>query len=196
MAALNEAGTDIFHCDIMDGSFVPNMAMGLSDVKAVKKLTDSLVDVHLMIDNPADKVDWFLDAGADIVYIHPESEKFPGKLLKAIRQRGACSGIAINPDMPLSGVSELIPLCDYIMVMTVYPGFAGQQFVEGTRKKIQNLVKLKDEFRFQLMIDGACSPAVIQEMSEAGVDGFVLGTSALFGKGRAYKDIYQELREL
>ena len=193
---LDAAGADIFHCDIMDGQFVPNMAMGPSDVKAVRAATKKLVDAHLMIENPAGKVDWFIDAGADIIYIHPESERYTGKTLVHIRERGAKAGIAINPDTSLATVSELIPLCDYIMVMTVHPGFAGQKFVETTKEKIKVLVAMKEQYGFRLMIDGACSPAVIAEQSAAGVDGFVLGTSALFGKGRPFAEIMPELRAL
>ena len=94
---LDEAGADIFHCDVMDGRFVPNFAMGLADVKAVSAATERPVDVHLMIEDPASKVDLFLDAGADIVYLHPESERYVTKTLSHVRERGASAGIAINP---------------------------------------------------------------------------------------------------
>ena len=96
--ALDEAGVDIFHCDIMDSTFVPNITMGLMDLKTIRKYTKKPVDVHLMIENPGEKVDWFLDAGADIVYIHPESERYVVKTLAHIKSRGAAAGIAINPD--------------------------------------------------------------------------------------------------
>ena len=191
--ALDRAGADIFHCDIMDGVFVPNMAMGPLEVKAVRKATDKPVDVHLMIENPGTKVDWFLDAGADIVYIHPESEKYCIKTLMHIKEKAAHPGIAINPDTPVSLVSELFPYCDYVMVMTVNPGFAGQKFIETTKTKIRLLAEIKKDYDFILMIDGACSPQVVREQYEAGVDGFVLGTSALFGKGRPYEEIIKEL---
>ena len=129
--ALEEAGTDIFHCDIMDGSFVPNISMGLMDVKAVRALTKKMVDVHLMIDHPADKIDWFLDAGADLIYIHPESEPQAMKTLMYIRSRGKLSGLAVNPDTSLSAVKELLPHCDYLLIMSVFPGFAGQTFIDS-----------------------------------------------------------------
>ena len=90
--ALDEAGVDIFHCDIMDGTFVPNITMGLMDLKTIRKYTKKPVDVHLMIENPGEKVDWFLDAGADIVYIHPESERYVVKTLAHIKSRGAAAG--------------------------------------------------------------------------------------------------------
>lgn len=192
--ALDKAGVDIFHCDIMDGDFVPNMTMGIMDLKTVRKYTNKKVDAHLMIENPGEKVDWFIDAGADILYIHPESERYVVKTLAHIKERGRAAGIAINPDTSLASVTELLNLCDYVMVMTVNPGFAGQKFIDFTKNKIRELAALKPQYGYKLMIDGSCSPQVIREMSALGVDGFILGTSALFGKGRPYAEIIPELR--
>lgn len=192
--ALDKAGVDIFHCDIMDGTFVPNITMGLMDLKTIRKYTKKPVDVHLMIENPGEKVDWFLDAGADIVYIHPESERYVVKTLAHIKSRGAAAGIAINPDTSLATVEEMLNLCDYVMVMTVNPGFAGQKLIQFTKNKVRALAELKEKYGFKLMIDGSCSPAVIEELSAMGADGFILGTSALFGKGRPYAEIIPELK--
>ena len=192
--ALDEAGVDIFHCDIIDSTFVPNITMGLMDLKTIRKYTKKPVDVHLMIENPGEKVDWFLDAGADIVYIHPESERYVVKTLAHIKSRGAAAGIAINPDTSLATVEEMLNLCDYVMVMTVNPGFAGQKFIQFTKNKVRALAELKEKYGFKLMIDGSCSPTVIEELSAMGADGFILGTSALFGKGRPYAEIIPELK--
>ena len=106
--ALDNAGVDIFHCDIMDGQFVPNFTMGVMDVQTVRKYTDKLVDCHLMIENPADKVDWFIKAGADIIYIHPESERYVVKTLAHIKEMGAYAGIAVNPDTSVASISEIL----------------------------------------------------------------------------------------
>ena len=192
--ALDDAGVDIFHCDIMDGTFVPNFTMGVMDVQTLRRYTDKLVDCHLMIENPGNKVDWFIKAGANIIYIHPESERYVVKTLAHIKEMGAYAGIAVNPDTSVASISEILNLCDYVMVMTVNPGFAGQAFIDFTRKKIKQLVDLKEEYGFKIMIDGHCTPQVIEELSQLGADGFILGTSAIFGKNRPYKEIVKELR--
>lgn len=181
--ALDAAGADAFHCDVMDGSFVPNFTMGLMDIKTVRANTEKPVDVHLMIENPLDKIELFTEAGANIVYIHPESERFVAKALARIRELGAHPGIAINPDTSIATVEEALPLVDYVMAMTVNPGFAGQSFLEFTLGKVERLARLKSAYGFTLVIDGACGPERIRQLSALGADGFVLGTSALFGKG-------------
>lgn len=193
--ALDAAGVDIFHCDVMDGSFVPNITMGLMDIKAIRAATDKPIDCHLMIEQPSRSIDLFLDAGVDIVYIHPESERYCVKTLAAIRESGAKAGIAINPDTSIASIEELLNVVDYVMVMTVNPGFAGQAFIEFTKDKIERLAALKERYGFTLTIDGACSPERIKQLSALGADAFVLGTSALFGKGD-YAESIQRLRAL
>ena len=192
---LDEAGSDIFHMDIMDGCFVPNITLGLNDFRAVRKLTKKPMDAHLMINDPKDKVDWFIDAGAAIVYIHPESGNDMLETLKHIRERYVKSGIAINPETTIGEVEELLPYSDYILVMTVHPGFAGQKFIEEVKDKIKDLVELKKKYGYQIVIDGGCSPDRIRELHGMGCDGYVLGTSALFGKDKPYKELLNKLKQ-
>ena len=193
---LEDAGIDIFHNDIMDGNFVPNITLGINDVKAIRQLTDKQIDVHLMITNPKDKVDWFIDAGADIIYIHPESGDQILETLKHIVDRNVSSGIAINPETSIEEIKHLLPYCDYVMVMSVHPGFAGQKFLEEVMPKIEELGKMKTDYHYILTMDGACSKEKIIECKALGVDGFVLGTSALFKQNRPYNEIVKELRKL
>lgn len=117
------------------------------------------------------------------------------KTLAHIKEKGAAAGIAVNPDTSVASISEILNLCDYVMVMTVNPGFAGQGFIDFTTKKIRQFVELKKEFSYRLMIDGHCTPKVVQDMSALGVDGFILGTSGLFKKGRSYREMMDALRK-
>lgn len=191
---LDIAGIDVFHCDIMDGNFVPNIAMGINDIKTIRKYTNKLIDCHLMVENPSSKIDWFIDAGVDIIYIHPESEKYVVKTLAYIKEKGKRNGIVINPDTSISTISEMLNLCDYVMVMTVNPGFAGQKFIEFTKKKIEQLIALKEQYNYKVIVDGACSPKIVDELSNMGCDGFVLGTSALFKDDKNYLKKLEKLR--
>lgn len=192
---LDLAGTDIFHIDIMDGSFVPNFGMGLQDVQAVRRNTNKMIDSHLMISNPGEYVDLFADLGVDLIYIHPETDKHPVRTLGKIKAKDKLAGIAINPGTSIESIKELLPLVDYLMVMTVNPGFAGQKYLDFVNDKIERLVKLKSEYEFKIMVDGAISEEKINELSVLGVDGFILGTSALFGKEESYKEIIDRLKK-
>lgn len=191
---LDEAGADIFHIDIMDGAFVPNFAMGLEDFKCIRQTTKKLIDVHLMVENPETAVRIFTQAGADILYVHAEYKGNIAEILENIREEGASPGIAVNPDTTVEQITKLLPLVDYILIMTVHPGFAGQTYIELVNTKLQQLVELKDKYHFYIIVDGAISPEKIRNLSEMGVDGFVLGTSALFGKEKSYCEILNELR--
>lgn len=196
ITALDKAGTDIFHCDVMDGEFVPNMTLGIQDILCIRRNTEKMVDVHLMMENPGSKVQMFIEAGVDLIYIHPEAERYVVKTLAAIKEAGCQAGIALNPDTSIETIHEMLNLVDYVMVMTVNPGFAGQKFIDFVTKKIKRLAELKEEYGFKIMIDGACSPAKIKELSDVGADGFILGTSALFGKEEDYAAIMQTLKTM
>lgn len=192
---LDDAGVDVFHMDIMDGSFVPNFAMGMQDFELIRKKTAKLVDVHLMINNPGDYVEMFADKGADIIYIHPEADSQPARTLAKIIAKGKKAGLAINPGTGVEVISELLWLTDYVMVMTVNPGFSGQEYLAYVDDKIKKLVSLKEKYNFKVLVDGAISPGKIKELSRFGVDGFVVGTSSLFGKENSYKEIVKTLKE-
>lgn len=193
---LEKAGADIFHIDIMDGNFVPNFAMGLQDFNIIRKSTEKLVDVHLMINNPVNYVTLFAENGADIIYIHPEADFHPSRTIDKIIKAGKKAGIAINPSTSVATIQELLSLVDYILVMTVNPGFAGQKYLDYVDEKIKQLVELQEKYDYQIMVDGAISPGRIEKLSVIGVEGFILGTSSLFGKEKSYATILSELKEL
>ena len=194
---LEEGGIDIFHLDVMDGSFVPNFGMGLQDIEYICKTATKPCDVHLMIENPSKYVDKFASLGAKIIYIHPEIDPHACRTLQMIKDAGAKAGIAINPGTSFETVKDLLQLCDYVMLMSVNPGFAGQKYLDFVTPKFKKFVEeAKNYGGYDVMIDGACSPEKIEMLSKIGVKGFILGTSALFGKGRSYQEIIKELREL
>ena len=192
--ALVEAGVDGFHMDFMDGTYVPNFSMGLQDLEYVRKATDKLVDVHLMIQNPSRYIELFAGIGVDIIYIHPDSDIHPARTLDDIRAKGVKAGIAINPGTSLESVKELFPLCDYVMVMTVNPGFAGQTYLSYVDDKIKRLIEMQKNYSFDITVDGAISPERIKTLGSWGVKGFILGTSALFGKEESYKELVQSYK--
>lgn len=192
---LDEAGTDIFHIDIMDGRFVPNFGMGLQDIQAIRASTNKLVDVHLMIEDPVNYIKLFADLGVDIIYFHPEADLHPARTIDLIHKNDVKAGIAINPGTSVEMIKSLLPIIDYVMVMTVNPGFSGQKYLSYVDEKIELLSNISSKYNYQIMVDGAISPERIQTLSEIGVTGFVLGTSALFGKSEGYRELIQSYKQ-
>ncbi|MFD1417224.1 ribulose-phosphate 3-epimerase [Companilactobacillus keshanensis] len=177
------AGADLFHIDIMDGHFVPNMSFSPSVVEGMRKITDKPLDVHLMIDNPEEYIESIVKAGADTVLVHAESTNHTYRSIQMIKQLGAKAGIVVNPGTALENVKELFPIIDQILVMTVNPGFGGQKFLSGMTKKIQRLDQLRQTSAaddFQIEVDGGINDETITKCADAGADIFVAG-SYLFG---------------
>lgn len=190
---LDEAGADVFHIDIMDGRFVPNFGMGIQDFSLIRSVTKKNVDVHLMIQEPSRYVEMFADLGADIIYVHPEADQQITRTIEMIRNKEKKVGIAINPGTSIASIEELLPLIDYLMIMTVNPGFAGQNYLEYVNKKLDYVMTIKSNYQFQVMVDGAISADKIISLDKMGVNGFVLGTSALFGKTESYQTLLRQL---
>lgn len=195
---LETGGIDSFHIDIMDGRFVPNMAMSLNDMAYIASATSKPLDVHLMVEHPNNNIHLFLNKlrKGDTVYIHPEAEYHPSTTLQKVIDAGMIPGIAINPGTSVEAIFEMLRIVDKVLVMTVNPGNAGQMYIPYVGEKIARLVQLKKEMNFKLYWDGACGADKIAEFAPKGIDGFVLGTTVLFGKGKPYGEILHNIRQL
>lgn len=195
---LDEGGIDSFHIDIMDGRYVPNFAMSLNDLRYIAGATDKPLDVHLMIEHPINNIKLFLKnlRKGDTVYIHPEAEYHPSTTLQVIINSGMIPGIAINPGTSVETVMEMLRIVKKVLVMSVNPGNAGQMYLSYVGEKITKLLSMKEDMDFEIYWDGACSADKILEFAPKGVQGFVLGTTLLFGKDRPYGEILQDIREL
>lgn len=193
---LEEAGADRFHLDVMDGRFVPNFAMGLGDIRCVADNAHVTTELHLMIERPSDYISLFAATGVDIIYIHPESDYHPTTALQKIIEMGKTPGIVLNPGTSMESVIELLNIVKKVIIMGVNPGHAGQLYLPYVDKKIEKFLEVKEEYGLELMIDGACSVEKICKWDSIGIDGYVLGTSAFFGKSGTYQERITNLRKV
>jgi len=177
------AGADIIHCDIMDGKFVPNITFGTVVVKAVRKITKLPIDVHLMIKDPDNFIEDFINAGANYISVHQEEVVHLNRTIAKIKELGAKAGVVLNPSTPINTLSEILEFVDFVLIMSVNPGFGGQKFIESTLNKISELAKIREEknFNFEIEIDGGISAQNIKKVANAGCDIFVAGSS-IFGQ--------------
>lgn len=180
--AVEAAGADYIHIDVMDGHFVPNITIGPLIVDAVRKVTNLTLDVHLMIDNPDRYIPDFAAAGADIIVVHAEATNHLHRSLQLIKSLGKKAGVSLNPATPLNVIDYVLADLDLVLLMTVNPGFGGQSFIEACLPKIHSLRALLDQrgSEAELEVDGGVKPSNIAAISHAGADVFVAG-SAVFG---------------
>lgn len=183
--ALEAAGADGLHLDLMDGNFVPNYGMGLQDIEWFCRNATVPCDVHMMVEQPGRYIQKFATMGVRVIYVHPEADPHVARTLATIRELGIKAGIAVNPGTSFSAVEPVLSLCDYVLVMTVNPGFAGQAWLDFVNPKIEQLVAASHEGAndYEVVVDGNCSPKRVAQASAMGVKGFVLGTAGLFGHG-------------
>ena len=191
--AVESGGAALVHVDVMDGHFVPNLTVGLPVVKAIKQATQLPIDAHLMITEPGRYAEQFVEAGASMVSVHVEIDPHLNRTLAAIRNKGALAGVAINPATPLVALEEALPWADYVLLMSVNPGFGGQKFIPTSLDKVRRLRRMIEErgLRTRIEIDGGIDRHNIAEIAAAGAEIIVAG-SAVFNES----DPAQAVREL
>jgi ribulose-phosphate 3-epimerase len=175
---VEKAGADLLHIDVMDGIFVPQLTIGTPVVKSIRKISKLLFDVHLMVKHPDILIEQFAEAGADMISFHMEATPTPFRTITNIKKLGKKAGIAINPLTPVSIIEDAINYVDYVLVMSVSPGFGGQKFIPSTFDKIIRIDNLRKErkLNFLIEIDGGINDTKIISLKKAGVDIFVAGS--------------------
>ena len=176
------AVSDFIHVDVMDGHFTPNLTIGPAFVRALKRDFDTPLDVHLMVQNPEASVDWYLDAGADLVTAHAEALVHANRLAAHVHSRGARFGVAINPATPVSLIRDLVCDVDLVLVMSVNPGFGGQKFIPSTLRRLRELRAMCDELGAAPLVevDGGINASTAPDVARAGANVLVAG-SFVFG---------------
>lgn len=190
IAAVEAGGAKILHVDVMDGQFVPNITIGLPIVKSIRKITDLTIDCHLMIVEPNRYAAEFVRAGANMVSVHVEADPHLQRTLTVIREAGGQAGIAINPATALSSLEEGLPFADFVLLMSVNPGFGGQKYIHTATDKLRRLRRMIDErgLPTKIEIDGGIDALNIAKIIEAGADIIVSGTG-VFGDGDGEKGV-------
>ncbi len=199
VAAVERAGARMLHLDVMDGHFVPNISFGPPVVKAVRRATRLTLDVHLMIADPDRYVPAFLNAGANQILVHQEACPHLNRTLRMIQEEGALAGVVLNPATPISTLDDVLEIVDYVLLMSVNPGFGGQEFIPGVLRKVRALDERRSALglNFPIEIDGGITAGNVGEVVRAGVDWVVAGTS-VFGEedpGAAFTAMSQAARE-
>jgi ribulose-phosphate 3-epimerase len=193
--AVERAGADLIHVDVMDGHFVPNITIGPLVVTGLRKLTSLPLDVHLMIEKPERYIEAFAQAGSTWITFHAEVCPRLGQMIKKVRQLKVRPGVVLNPSTPLKTLYPVIDAIDLVLLMSVHPGFGGQSFIPSTLKKIERLRRIIDQnhYPLEIEVDGGIKAENIGEVSRAGGDIFVLGTGIF--KTKDYAETIRQLRE-
>jgi ribulose-phosphate 3-epimerase len=193
--AVESAGADWIHADIMDGHFVPNITFGPMIVESVRRVTSLPIDVHLMIENPNDYIPTFAEAGASLISVQAEASIHLNRSVQLIRECGARPGVVLNPSTPIQTLEWIIDHVDYVLIMSVNPGFGGQAFIKNSLDKVRALRQLIQQKNLKTLIeiDGGVNEETITDIAAAGVDVFVAG-SAIFGS-RDYQTTINAFRQ-
>jgi ribulose-phosphate 3-epimerase len=182
--AVEEGGAALVHLDVMDGHFVPNLTIGPPVVASVRRVTKLPLDCHLMIENPNEFIPAFRDAGADWISVHQETCEHLHRTLEMIKQHDCLAGVVLNPATPVDTLTDVFDMVDYILIMSVNPGFGGQKFIRHSLKKIARLATIRSQqgFSFRIEVDGGVSLETVGDVVRAGAEILVAG-SAVFGSG-------------
>src|SRR6185312_2785253 len=179
IARVERGGATMLHVDIMDGHFVPNLTIGPPVVQSIRKITKSVLDVHLMITDPDKYAPLFIEAGADQVSVHYEAATHLDRTVRNIQALGATAGVVLNPATPVGVLEDILDVVDYVLVMSVNPGFGGQKFIPNSLKKIQRLDRMRRErgLGFRIEIEGGVNLGNVEEIVRAGCDWLVAGST-------------------
>ncbi len=188
--AVKDGGATVLHVDVMDGHFVPNITIGLPVVRSLRKETDLVIDCHLMIEEPDRYAVKFVEAGADMVSVHVEADVHLQRTLTTISDAGAKAGVAINPGTPLAALDEVLPYADFVLLMSVNPGFGGQSFISTSVDKVRRLraMIMEKGLEVRIEIDGGIDSGNVATVVEAGAEIIVAG-SAVFGAGKPTESV-------
>jgi ribulose-phosphate 3-epimerase len=197
IAAVEKAGADLLHVDVMDGHFVPNLTIGPPIVEAIRKVTSLPLDVHLMITNPNDFIDEFARAGANYLTVHVEACPHLHRTVQAIKEKGMKAGVTLNPATPLVSIEPILPDADLLLIMSVNPGFGGQKFIHSVLNKIREARALIDRIgsRALLEVDGGVKVENAGEIAAAGADILVAGSAIFEVPGCDYGDVIARMRQ-
>jgi len=194
LKTVEEAGADWIHVDVMDGHFVPNITIGPVVVEAVRKSTKLPLDVHLMIEDPDFYIPYFIKAGADIITVHAEVCKHLQRTIRAIKEQKKTAGVVLNPATSLSAIDNILDEVDLVLLMSVNPGFGGQEFIPSTVKKVEKLKRMINDAKLKtdIEVDGGVKPENAGDLIKAGANILVAGSSVF--KGKDYKKMINLLR--
>jgi ribulose-phosphate 3-epimerase len=194
---VESAGADLVHLDIMDGHFVPNITIGPPVVSSIRRFTVLPLDVHLMIEHPEQYIDGFIHSGVNWMSVHVEADIHLERTLHYIKDNGVRAGVALNPATPLGSLEEILGLADYVLVMTVNPGFGGQEFIPATLKKIRRLREsiVSNGYHVRIEVDGGIGPDNLAQVLAAGADIIVAG-SAIFSSAKGASEAVREMKRI